>query len=144
MRWTVFTNCDSFFITKCDTVYYKLRQVLQSAMNLLQIAKGITKCDDYYKLRQYRPSRLPVFPLDAAILKRSLQACAMNLRARSFQPKFQPFRPTVFSKLFRLDRTDLLSVGPKFPEILVEWIAPLVSKFLADIICYRQLKYYSV
>ena len=26
------TNCDSFFITKCDTVYYKLRQVLQRAM----------------------------------------------------------------------------------------------------------------
>ena len=48
------TNCDSFFITKCDTVYYKLRQVLQSAMDLLQIATGITKCDDYYKLRQYR------------------------------------------------------------------------------------------
>ena len=23
-------------------------------MNLLQIATGITKCDDYYKLRQYR------------------------------------------------------------------------------------------
>ena len=54
VRWTVITNCDSFFITKCDTVYYKLRQVLQSAMDLLQIAKGITKCDDYYKLRQYR------------------------------------------------------------------------------------------
>ena len=33
----------------------------------------------------------------------------------------------VFSKLFRLDRTDSLSFGPKFPEILVEWIAPLVS-----------------
>ena len=45
MRWTV--------VTKCDTVYYKLRQVLQSAMDLLQIATGITKCDDYYKLRQY-------------------------------------------------------------------------------------------
>ena len=42
-----------FLITKCDTVYYKLRQTLQSAMNLLQIATGITKCDDYYKLRQY-------------------------------------------------------------------------------------------
>ena len=27
--------------------YYKLRQVLQSAMNLLQIATSITKCDDY-------------------------------------------------------------------------------------------------
>ena len=30
----------------------------------------------------------------------------------------------VFSKLFRLDRTDPLSFGPKFPLILVEWIAP--------------------
>ena len=33
----------------------------------------------------------------------------------------------VFSKLFRLDRTDPLSFGPKFPEILVEWIAPQVK-----------------
>ena len=31
----------------------------------------------------------------------------------------------VFSKLFRLDRTDPLRFGPKFPEILVEWIARL-------------------
>ena len=30
----------------------------------------------------------------------------------------------IFSKFFRLDRTDLLSFGPKFPKILVEWIAP--------------------
>jgi len=45
----IITNCDSFSITKCDTVYYKLRQVLQSAMNLLQIATGVTKRDDYYK-----------------------------------------------------------------------------------------------
>ena len=34
----------------------------------------------------------------------------------------------VFSKIFRLDRTDPLSFGPKFPEILVEWIAPNVSR----------------
>ena len=34
----------------------------------------------------------------------------------------------VFWKLFRLDRTDPLSFGPKFPEILVEWIAPLIFK----------------
>ena len=34
----------------------------------------------------------------------------------------------VFSKLFRLDRTNPLSFGPKFPEILVEWIAPLKSR----------------
>ena len=32
----------------------------------------------------------------------------------------------VFSKLFLLDRTFPLSFGPKFPEILVEWIAPIV------------------
>ena len=54
--------------------------------------------------------------------------------ARSIQPKFQAVRPgklrttskggPVFSKLFRLDRTDPLSFGPKFPESLVEWIAP--------------------
>ena len=51
VRWTVITNCDTFFITKCDTICYKLPQVLQSAMDLLHIATGITKCDDYYKVR---------------------------------------------------------------------------------------------
>ena len=30
----------------------------------------------------------------------------------------------IFSKHFRLDRTDPFSFRPKFPEILVEWIAP--------------------
>ena len=33
----------------------------------------------------------------------------------------------VFSKLFRLDQTDPLSFGPKFAEISVEWIMPLMS-----------------
>ena len=33
----------------------------------------------------------------------------------------------VFSKLFRLDWTSPLSFEPKFLEILVEWIAPLMS-----------------
>ena len=41
----------------------------------------------------------------------------------------------VFSKLFRLDRTDPLSFGPKFPEILVEWIAPYV--YLHDVLAPR-------
>ena len=36
----------------------------------------------------------------------------------------------VFSKLFRLDSTVPLSFGPKFPEILVEWIAPIVILFM--------------
>ena len=43
-------------------------------------------------------------------------------REKSYTSKGGP----VFSKLFRLDRTDPLSFGPKFPEILVEWIAPVV------------------
>ena len=52
------------FITKCDKCYYKVRQLflLQSTMVcyykvrqvLLQSATGITKCDDYYKVRQYK------------------------------------------------------------------------------------------
>ena len=41
------------FITKCDKGDYKVRQVLQSVTILLQSATGITKCDDYYKVRQY-------------------------------------------------------------------------------------------
>ena len=50
----VITKCDgqllqiatlSFFITKCETAYYKLRQVLQSVMDLLQSAMVLTNCD---------------------------------------------------------------------------------------------------
>ena len=66
----------------------------------------------------------------------------MKMWARSIQPKFRPVRQgkvvyfkrwtSFFSKLFRLDRTDPLSFGPKFPEILVEWIAPLVEFHLVQ------------
>ena len=39
-------------ITKCDWGYYKVRQVLQSVIEVLQSATGITKCDwGYYKVR---------------------------------------------------------------------------------------------
>ena len=64
----------------------------------------------------------------------------LSPRARSIQPNFRPVRPGkedhlkkvdhFFSKLFRLDRTDPLSFGPEFLEILVEWIAPPVSTSL--------------
>ena len=33
---TIITKCDSFFITKCDKCYYKMRQVFQSVTILLQ------------------------------------------------------------------------------------------------------------
>ena len=62
-------NHSQKIITKCTAVCYKLRQLslLQSDSyykfrqlfyhkarhGLLQIATGITNCDDYYKLRQY-------------------------------------------------------------------------------------------
>ena len=36
-------------------------------------------------------------------------------------------RGPVFSKLFRLDWTDPLSLGLKFPEILVQWITPIIN-----------------
>ena len=40
------TKCDSYFITKCDKRYYKVRQVLYKVRQVLsQSATGITKCD---------------------------------------------------------------------------------------------------
>ena len=47
VRQGVITKCDSYFITKCDKRYYKVRQVLQSATSV------IAKCDRYYKVRRY-------------------------------------------------------------------------------------------
>ena len=38
----------------------------------------------------------------------------------------------VFPELFRLERTDSLSFGPKFPEILVEWIVRTVFNLVLD------------
>ena len=44
------------YINVDEVSWITLKKLLQSAMELLQIATGITKCDDYYKLRQYTPS----------------------------------------------------------------------------------------
>ena len=43
------------FYYKIRQFYYKMRQLLQIATILLQNAIYITKCDVYYKLRQYSP-----------------------------------------------------------------------------------------
>ena len=57
--------------------------------------------------------------------------------ARSIQPKFQPVRPgkvvhlkrwTRFFETFPVGPNRSIEFGPKFPEILVEWIAPYKSK----------------
>ena len=55
--------------------YYKLRQVLQSAMDLLQIATGITNCDDYYKLRQYRRSYMYAITQGKMSKKKGMKNC---------------------------------------------------------------------
>ena len=34
--------------------YYKVRQVLQSVAGITKCDNFITKCDDYYKVRQYK------------------------------------------------------------------------------------------
>ena len=64
----IIKKCDSYFITKYDKgllqnasgffykmqhFYYKMRQLLQITTILLQNARVVTKCDVYYKLRQY-------------------------------------------------------------------------------------------
>ena len=46
-NYWVYLSSDHLF-----QVYYKVRQVL------LQSATGITKCDDYYKVRQYKCNTL--------------------------------------------------------------------------------------
>ena len=56
IRQPFITMCDSYFIAKCDKCYYKVRQVSQSVTVLLQSMTDITKCDDYYKVRQNTPS----------------------------------------------------------------------------------------
>ena len=51
----VITKCDSYFITKRDRSLLQNASgfLLQNATVLLQNATVITKCDVYYKLRQY-------------------------------------------------------------------------------------------
>ena len=61
------------FITKCDKCYYKVRQLfyykvrqvlLQSATGITKCDNFITKCDDYYKVRQYTHSLHPLYFID--------------------------------------------------------------------------------
>ena len=48
-------SATAFFITKCDGLLLQSATafLLQSVTILLESAKGITKCDYYYKVRQY-------------------------------------------------------------------------------------------
>ena len=46
-------NAREVYYQICQFFYYKMQQLLQNATILLQDATVITKCDVYYKLRQY-------------------------------------------------------------------------------------------
>ena len=45
--------------------------------------------------------------------------------------------PHKVDQFFRLDRTDPLSFGPKFPEILVEWIAPIAPNVSSSSLLFK-------
>ena len=55
MRWNYYELRQLSLLQSAMDSCYKLRQLFYYKVRhgLLQIATGITKCDDYYKLRQY-------------------------------------------------------------------------------------------
>ena len=53
MRHKFITKCVRFFCCKMPQFYCRMRQLLQNATIILQNATIITKCNVYYKLRQY-------------------------------------------------------------------------------------------
>ena len=64
MRQVLLQSATAFFITKCDGLLLQSATgfLLQSATGITKCDNFITKCDDYYKVRQYR--RAPVLNLD--------------------------------------------------------------------------------
>ena len=56
MRWNYYKLRQLSLLQSAMDCYYKMRQLFyyKVRQGLLQIATGITKCDDYYKLRQYK------------------------------------------------------------------------------------------
>ena len=55
----VYCKIRQVFYYKIQQFYYKMRELLQIATVLLQNATVITKCDVYYKLRQYKDKGTP-------------------------------------------------------------------------------------
>ena len=110
--------------------YYKLRQLslLQSAMDscyklrqlfyykvrhgLLQIATGITKCDDYYKLRQYIRTRNHIgHPLTCLKMTNTSPTSAVS----EGPGRFSPFSPALwrFSPKSPISPKSPVSKGPR-------------------------------
>ena len=83
----IITKCDGI-ITNCDSlVYYKVRH------GLLQITTGITKCDDYYKLRQYIRTRNHIgHPLTCLKMTNTSPKSAVS----EGPGRFSPFSPALW------------------------------------------------
>ena len=67
MRWNYYNLRQLSLLQSAMDCYYKLRQLFYHKVRhgLLQITTGITKGDDYYKLRQYKRVMLHVQPVDS-------------------------------------------------------------------------------
>ena len=67
MRWNYYNLRQLSLLQSAMDSYYKLRQLFYYKVRhgLLQITTGITKGDDYYKLRQYKRVMLHVQPVDS-------------------------------------------------------------------------------
>ena len=63
------------------------------------------------------PRRIFLHPDNRDNIGTKIQTCPTAKRG-------PPQKVDQFFRNFRLDQTDPLSFGPKFPEILVEWIVP--------------------
>ena len=59
----VYYKMRQVFYYKMRQFYYRMRQLLQNTTILLQNAGIITKCDVYYKFRQYDVLKIDVRPV---------------------------------------------------------------------------------
>ena len=124
-----------------DFLHWQLLSVvcpLRNHVTLLFSHQSFTTCKDvgYGELGvmerdiSVRPTKM-TRPVNVDYLQRWYQIGAIHSTKIQTGPTEKRGPPQkvdlFFSKLFRLDRTDPLSFGPKFPEILVEWIAPNIS-----------------
>ena len=50
---TLLQNAITILLQKATKAYYKMKQLLQNALILLQNVTFITNCDVYYKMRRY-------------------------------------------------------------------------------------------
>ena len=117
MRWNYYKLRQLSLLQSATDSYYKLRQLFYYKVRhgLLQIATGITKCDDYYKLRQYKCSLAgarQIFALLANFLfllvlaKKSQCSACSRMLAKTIHHPFGVYEFWTFRKerelLFRL------------------------------------------